>query len=231
MPILNQPTSNIKRHQDGFSLLEILVALVLAGLIFLAIPSGDSAQKHRELKSAVEDLDRAIRFAANESILRNTVVRVRLSLDKVPLEYTVEYGPAGNLPLPEPTEKTNLSLQDEKKELEKKKSLDREFTKVQEFEEIKHEIHMDVSVLGMGAASQKKLQTEGEASIYFFPTGEKDAAIIFFSTTEEMAFLKVEPFLSDTRSIFEPIKTSSVAKLEDLLQTRMDEVYKEWMSH
>lgn len=230
MQTLNQQTFNKNLKEQGFSLLEILVALVLAGLVFLAVPSGDSALKHRELKTAVEDLDRAIRFAANESILRNTVVRVRIILDKTPLEYVVEYGPAGNLPLPEPNEKTNLSLQEEKAELEKKKSFDREFTKVAEFEDIKHEIHPDVSILGIGSTAAKKLIKEGDASIYFFPTGEKDGAIIFFSTTEEMAFLKVEPFLSDTTNTFEPIK-ASVAKLEDLLQTRMDEVYKEWMSH
>ena len=43
-----QKTSNFLTDHQGFSLLEILVALLLASLIFFAIPSGDSAQKHRE---------------------------------------------------------------------------------------------------------------------------------------------------------------------------------------
>ncbi len=222
---------NILKGQRGFSLIEILVALLLASLILLAIPSGDSAQKHRELKSAIDDIDRSIRFAANEAVLRNTVVRLRISLEKEPMEYTVEYGPAGNLPLPEVTEKTSLSLAEEKAEKEKAQSLDRQFTKVEEFEEIKHEIHPDVSILGIASSSQKKLLTQGEASIYFYPTGEKDAALFFMSTSEEMAYLEILPFLNDSKHVYEPIKTGSVAKLEDLLQTRMDEVYKSWLSH
>jgi hypothetical protein len=45
-----------------------------------------------------------------------------------------------------------------------------------------------------------------------------------------MAYLEVQPFLSETRSVFETLKTESVAKKEDILQTRMDEVYKDWIT-
>ena len=206
------------------------MALVLAAMIFLAIPSSDSAQKHRDLQTAVENLDRSIRFASNESVLRNTVVRLRISLDKSPVEYTVEYGPAGNLPLPEAKETKNLSLEELKAEQDKRTALDRQFTKVEEFEDIKNEIRDDVTLLGMASTSQKKLITEGEANLYFYPTGEKDGGILFFSTIEELAYLEVAPFLAETNMIFEPLKTSSVAKLEDIIQTRMNEVYTEWLT-
>lgn len=230
MPTLNLPISKLYKNHQGFSLLEILVALVLAALIFLAVPSSDSTQRHRDLKTTVENLDRSIRFASNEAILRNTVVRLRLSLDKTPAEYTVEYGPAGNLPLPDMPEKASKSLQDEKVQSEKTASLDRQFTKVPEFEDIKIAIKDSVEILGMATTVQKKLMTSGEANLYFYPTGEKDAAIMFFSTEEEIAYIEIAPFLAETRTIFEPIKSQSVAKLEDILQTRMDEVYKEWIS-
>lgn len=218
-----------KGHQAGFSLIEILVALLLGALVFLAIPSGDSAQKHRDLQTTIEDIDRSVRFASNEAILRNTVVRLRISLDKSPVEYTVEYGPAGNLPLPDMPEKTSPSLAEEKVEKEKSAALDRQFTKVEEFEEIKREVHPDVTILGLATSSQKKLFTANEASIYFYPTGEKDGAIIFFSTNEEFAFLEIEPFLSDTNTGFTILQTDSVAKLEDILQTKVDETYKQWI--
>jgi prepilin-type N-terminal cleavage/methylation domain-containing protein len=231
------PTSNLqifkkyKGHQDGFSLIEILVALTLGALIFLAMPSSDNVQKHRDLQTAVEDLDRSVRFASNEAILRNTVVRLRISLDKTPVVYTVEYGPPGNLPLPEmETEKANLSLEEEKSRSEKSAALDRQFTKVEEFEEIKREIHPDVTVIGIASSSQKNFINEGEASIYFYPTGEKDGALVFFNTSEEFAFIEVEAFMSDTKVEYEPLKKERVAKLEDIVQTRVDEVYKEWMT-
>lgn len=230
MPTSVQKTSKLLRNDQGFSLIEILVALVLAAMIFLAIPSSDNVQKHRDLKSAVDDLDRSVRFAGNEAVLRNSVVRLRLSLDKTPIEYTVEYGPAGNLPLPDMPEKASKSLEEEKAEKERTAALDRQFTKVEEFEDIKHDISEDVTILGMASTSQKKLMKDGEATLYFYPTGEKDGGLIIFSTTDEIAYLEIAPFLSETNSVFEPLQTSGVAKLEDILQTKMDEVYKAWLA-
>lgn len=221
---------NLSRGQRGFSLIEILVALILASLVFLAVPSGDDTQNHRDLQSAVSDFERSIRFASNESILRNTVVRLRISMDKVPVEYNVEYGPPGNMPLPDMPEKSGQSLEEEKADQEKISNLNKQFTKVEEFEEIKHKISETVSVIGLATSFQKKILTDNDASIYFYPTGEKDSALLFLSTEEEIAYLDVQPFLSETRSVFETLKTESVAKKEDILQTRMDEVYKEWIS-
>lgn len=229
MPIFTTKISNKFLNDQGFSLIEILVALVLAALIFLAVPSSEHVQRHRDLQTAVEDLDRSVRFAGNEAVLRNTVVRLRISLEKSPVEYTVEYGPAGNLPLPDMPEKTGKSLQEEKAEADRRAALDRQFTKVEEFEDIKHEISPDVTILGMASTSQNKLMKDGEATLYFYPTGEKDGGLIIFSTVEEIAYLEIAPFLSETNSVFEPLKTSGVAKLEDILQTRMEEVYKQWL--
>jgi prepilin-type N-terminal cleavage/methylation domain-containing protein len=238
MPISIQKTSKnfltiIKRgqhSQQGFSLVEILVALVLAAMIFLAVPSSDHVQNHRDLKSAIDDLDRAVRFASNEAVLRNSVVRLRLSLEKNPVEYTVEFGPKGNLPLPDMPEKASKSLADDKAEADQRAALDRQFNKVEEFEDIKHEISPNVNILGMASTSQKKMMKDGEATLYFYPTGEKDGGLIICSTVEEIAYLEVAPFLADTNMVFEPLKTSSVAKLDDILQTRVDEVYKEWIA-
>ncbi len=165
MPILVQKIFKFSSNDQGFSLIEILVALVLSAMIFLAIPSSDQVQNHRDLKSAVDDLDRSIRFAGNEAVLRNSVVRLRLSLEKVPIEYAVEYGPAGNLPLPDMPVKASQSLEEQKADNEKRAALDRQFTKVEEFEDIKHKISESVTILGMASTSQKKLMKDGEATL------------------------------------------------------------------
>lgn len=234
MPISAQKTSNQFQSDQGFSLIEILVALVLAALIFLAIPSSDNVQKHRDLQSALDDLDRSVRFASNEAVLRNSVVRLRISIDKKPTEYTVEFGPSGNFPLPDLSdisEKTSRSLQEEKLEKDKKDQLNKQFNKVDEFEDIKHKFSDDVEVLGIATTTSKNLTKEGEANLYFYPTGEKDGGIIILSTSEELAYIEIAPFLSETKIVFKPLDTSSVAKPEDILQTRMEEVYKEWITN
>jgi prepilin-type N-terminal cleavage/methylation domain-containing protein len=224
MPISVQKINN----QRGFSLIEILVALLLMSLIVVSFPSSDTTEKHRNLKSAVADIERAIGFASNESILRNTVVRLRISFDKSPIEYNVEYGPPGNMPLPDMPENNHKTLEQDKADAAKISKLDKEFTKVVEFEEIRHELSEDVQILGVATSFQKKIITEKEASIYFYSTGEKDAALIFFATDDEIAFIDVQPFLSETRTVFDALNPESVAKKEDILQTKMDEVYREW---
>lgn len=231
MPTSTLKISNILKNQRGFSLIEILVALVLAALIFIAVPTGDDTQKHRDLQSAVSDLERAIRFASNEAILRNTVVRLRISMDKEPLEYNVEYGPPGNMPLPDMPVRTSQSLADEKSDAEKISKLNKNFTKVEEFAEIQHKLAETVSIIGIATTFQKKIMADTDGSIYFYPTGEKDGALIFLATDSEMAFLEVQPFLSETRTKFDTLNPESVAKKEDILQTKMDEVYREWISH
>jgi prepilin-type N-terminal cleavage/methylation domain-containing protein len=227
MPISVQKINN----QRGFSLIEILVALLLTSLIVISFPSSDTTEKHRNLKSAVADIERAIGFASNESVLRNTVVRLRISFDKEPIEYNVEYGPPGNMPLPDMPANNHKSLSEEKDDAAKISKLDKEFTKVVEFEEIRHELSEDVQILGIATSFQKKIITDKEASIYFYSTGEKDAALIFFATDDEVAFIEVQPFLSETRTVFEILNPESIAKKQDILQTKMDEVYKEWISH
>lgn len=228
MPTSASRTSNILNNHQGFSLLEILVAIALGALVFLAVSTSDNVQSHRDLQNAVQNIDRSIQFASNEAILRNTVVRLRISLDKSPQEYTVEYGPAGNLPLPEMNENSQASLAEEKAMEEKISKLSKQFTKVEEFEDIKQEIPGEVSIIGVASSTQKGIIKKGEANIYFYPTGEKDGALVFFSTNEEFAFLEVAPFLAKSRNVFQVLDSSSVAKLDDILQTKMDEVYREW---
>ena len=58
-----------------------------------------------------------------------------------------------------------------------------------------------------------------------------DSTLIFFATDDEIAHIDVQPFLSETRTVFQILNPESVAKKEDILQTKMDEVYKEWMSN
>lgn len=204
------------------------MALTLAALMFLAIPSSDSTQRHRDLKNAIDNIDRAVRFAQNEAILRNAIVRLRLDLESTPANYMVEYGPSGNIPLPETPDVSKLSVAERKMWSEQEKKFSSQFTPVEEFEDIKFEIHEEVMVLGVGSGEQKGLIQDGQPSIYFYPTGEKDAAIFFLATTQEFAYLEVSPFLNRTKTYFEILNTESVSRIEDILQTRITTIYREW---
>ena len=145
-----------------------------------------------------------------------------------PVNYIVEYGPSGNVPIPEIPDVSKMSVAERKIWGEQQKKFSSQFTPVEEFEDIKFEISEEVMVLGVGIGDQKGLIQEGTPAIYFYPTGEKDSALFFFGTIEEFAYLEVSPFLNKTKNYFEPLNTESVSRIEDILQTKMTTIYREW---
>jgi len=235
MPISIAKTSKkILNNHHGFSLIEIMVALLLAAIIFIAVPTGDMSNKHRALQNAIDDFDRSVRFASNESVLRNRLVRLRVDLEKDPLEYVVEYGPGENLVLPDHSEDKatdSLSLEEQKVAMEESKKLDGQFTKVEEFEDIRREFNHDISFVGLVSTIQKDVMKEGQAILYFYPTGERDGGLIFLSTDQEMGWLEIEPFQNETEQTYYTFPTERVSKLSDLQQTKMDEIVKEWQKN
>lgn len=231
MPTSAQKTSNkIINHDQGFSLIEILVALLLAALIFTALPSSEDSRRHRDLQNAINDLDRAVRFASNESVLRNALVRLNVNLEKLPIEYSVEYGPRENMILPSMQDTSKLSLEEAEKEKKKASSIDSQFTLVDEFQDITREFSPEVEVLGVATSFQKSLIRDARASIYFYPTGERDGALFFLGTQDELAFLEVLPFQEKTNAEYIPTASiqASVAKGQDIRETKMEEITRNW---
>lgn len=219
------------RGDRGFSLIEILVALFLAALIFIAIPSSDESRRHQDLQQAVEDIDRSVRFAGSEAVLRNVIVRLRFNLAKFPVEFVVEYGPKDDLVLPLPREQKSLSIEEAEKEKKRAGQLDAQFTRVEEFADITRELPGEVELLGVATQAQKALQRDGMVSLYFYPTGERDAAIVFFATQDEIASLEIEPFQEKTRAEYValPRQGPDVAKAGDFRDTKVEELTKNWL--
>lgn len=209
-----------------------MVALLLAALIFLAIPSSENSRRHQDLQTAVNDIDRAIRFASSEAVLRNTVVRVRIELDKTPVEYTVEYGPKENLVLPVLAEEKDKSVEEVEAEKKQVAKLDAQFTKVEEFEDVTREFSPEVELMGVAVSFQKKLIRDEKANLYFYPTGERDGALLFFATQDELATLEIEPFQEKTKATYIPVPQrpeGDVGKAEDFRETKMEEIAASWL--
>ena len=234
MPTSATKTSNFKLGHQGLTLVEILVALLLVSLMFTLIPSSDNARRHQDLQRAIDDLDRAARFASNEAILRNSIVRLRVDMEKEPMQYFVEFGPKGDLILPAAEPEKSLSLEEEKKKKEDQSKLDSQFNKVEEFAEISREFSVEVQFLGMATAWSKTLQKTGQASAYFYPTGEKDGALFFLGTQDELGVLEILPFQDKTNAVYvafprtEDGDPDAVAKTQNFQETKMQEYFKEW---
>lgn len=213
----------------GFTIVEIMVALMLVVLIFTIIPMGGSDPQHESLEETIQDFDRAIKFSINESILRNSVTRILISLDKEPMEYSVEYGPSGNLVLPTVEDESRMSIKDREQQKKIIKNLDAQFVRVEEFSEKVKKLPGGVNVVGLATSYFKQIKTEGELAVYFYPTGEKDNALIFFSTEQEMAWLDIPPFENTTSVDYHIYSESELVNLEDSQDNKMKDVYDQWL--
>jgi prepilin-type N-terminal cleavage/methylation domain-containing protein len=222
--------SIIKGHQ-GFSLIEIMVALLLVSTIFMLIPMGVTMSDRQKLEEVVDEFDRAIRFAQNESILRNAIVRLNIKMDTDPVEYAVEFGPGGNLVLPTVEDISRMSLSERETQDKKQQNLDGQFSKVAEFSEENKKIQDGVQVLGIASSYLKSIMREGSLSIYFYPTGEKDDALIYFSTETEMATLDVPAFEAQTYADYYLYSDAELATLDDSQENKMKELYDQWIKN
>jgi Tfp pilus assembly protein FimT len=224
-------TPKTSNPESGFSILEIMVAIVVVALVFLAIPTGDTTYLHRKLTEAVDDIDRAVRFAANESTLRNSIVRLKFDLEKSPITYTVEYGPRGNLTIPEAKEEKDLSLDELKKEQKEKETFDAQFSAIEEFKDLSRPLSLEVNFIGLGTTQAKNIQTDGMASVYFYPTGEKDEAIIFLAAGKEIGIVEIQAFQEETIPRYHTftLDEADIDKLDNLRENKVEEEYRAWL--
>lgn len=220
---------NILSNQSGFSLLEIIVALVLIVVIVTLIPFGGADGEHDKLKETMTKIQRASRFSVNESILRNVIVRIKFNLDVTPTEYTIEYGKKSDLVLPETQDLSNLSIKEREAADEGSKKFDNQFNPVTEFSDEAKTIPDVISFYGLGTTYYSSLISEGSPSLYFYPTGERDSAIIFLYTPVEIAALEISPFEDTMRESYYKFSPAELENFEYSLESKAREIFEAWL--
>ncbi len=217
-------------YQKGFTIFEVMIALLLIAIIFIGIPNSNNASDRSKLENAIDDIDRAIRFAQNESILRNTIVRVKIDMNSEPVKYTVEAGPKGDFVLKKYIDTENLSLKDKKIQDEKQKKSDGQFNAVSEFQDAARQFSEVVKIIGFGSSYTEKFIQNGEIYIYIYPSGQRDGAIIVFATDKEVAGLEVMAFTQETKVNYIEVNMEfSTQSLEDVQQAHAKELYEQWL--
>lgn len=199
--------------ERGFSLLEILVALFLVALMFATFNYSSLSGTNRDKVEEVQELlERAVRFASDESVLRNTVIRIHFSLDKEPQEFTVEYGPDEDFILPKKVlNVSKVVTLKEAEELKKfNKGINKKFNKVKEFQEDPMLLPDNIKILAVGSSLTEYNQNDGEVSLYVFPSGEKDSAIISILSADEVATLETSSFTLDFERNYYPFSQTGV---------------------
>lgn len=190
-------------HQRGFTLIEILVALALVALVItIALPSGGNSRV--PLEETLDHLERSIRFGTDEAILRNVVVRLNFSFNEDPQLFTIEYGPDAQFVPPPRPDRTRAEMGSSEQEAfdEELAQLNRQFNRIRELAQGRFEIPETVVLMGVGLVEDQNLTMEAEASIYMYPTGEKDHAFVLLSSDDEYVVLEIQPYTMNFRRTF-----------------------------
>ncbi len=230
--LLNSHFFKKQKQDQGFTLIEILVALVLIALV-LSISISSPFSSRKDLDKEVNSIERAIGFMSDEATLKNAVIRIHFFLDKSPQEYAVEYGPSDSFILPtKPEFETKVeSIEEEEKKKKDIKNLNLKFNKVTEFQEQNTELSSDIKIIGVGSSHSEKIQSHGEASLYAFPTGEKDEALVLLANDEDIISLKVNPFSMKIEKTTHPIGKTAANdnELATLQQIKAKEIFDKWL--
>ena len=199
--------------------------------IFMTMAVSDSFNTSAHLDEETNNLERAIRFMSDEAALRNSVVRLHFMLDQAPQEYAIEYGPSDSFILPPVNEfeTKTVSKEEEEKAVKLTKELNLKFNKIQEFQESNTEVSENVKILGIGNASSEKFISTGDVSIYSFPTGEKDEALILLANEDKVISLQVSAFNSKVERKSHPIGPVGNRELNDLLEEKAKEIFETWL--
>lgn len=222
------PIINIK-NQSGFTLIEILVAMFLMamGALVLLNSGGGSSE---QMDKALSNLERSIRFGADEAALRNVVVRVNFKLNLDPQEFAVEYGPDAQY-IPPPLAQENISelSGSELKQYQKKQEENsRKFNRIRELQEESFQVYYPLKVVGVGLEQGESLIFDGEASLYIYPSAEKDAAIIILADDIQIRTLSIDPYTMDFERSTYALQNGPGWK-EVLAQAQT--LYEEWKSN
>ena len=170
------------RQERGFTLIEILIAIAIIALISaLAVPGFNYAFR-TNTEGFARQLAGAFRESRDRSLLRHNLVRVNFDLAKQ--EYWVEEAPASYL-LPSDAEakKAEEDAGRWRKDDEKAEEV---FRLVKEITPKKKAVPYGVKIVKILSPRYKEPIAEGEAQIYYLPSGLSDAAILHIEDLDKV---------------------------------------------
>ena len=221
------------KSSQGFTLIEILVALTLMAMILFIIPNPFENSSRKAIEEVSDNMIRALKMSVDESILRGTLTRVNLEIGKNPQTYVLEFGDKTQSLLPDfkalnPDQ--GLSLQEQDQVKTKLDQFDKNFNPIDDFSSKAIEMSEDVAILGAATNLHPKLVDDGPIAIYSYPSGERDSAIIFLGTTQEVIALTMEAFTGEVQVDYFALAENGQEVASEVQKSKVDELYQRWVA-
>lgn len=221
---------NILKGNQGLSLIEILVALVLIAFATFSV-IGNPFNSRQTLEDALTQLDRAVRFANQEALLKNKVVRIKLDMSTEPHSFTVEISQHSQLILPESQDTNSFSKDELEVYLKNQAKFNQGFSPVDEFKKNSKEINEDIKIVAIASSYNKKIVSGEPAYIYFYPIGYRDASLIFLASIDEVAEIRVQSVQEETFLQYYPMPAGSTFdNIQQQALNIISPIVKEWLN-
>ena len=220
---------NSKKSSQGFTLLEIMVALMIVSLLLYVSISGSGPSSRNDLDRAMDILEKVINYSINESILRNRITRTHFDLTDEAPQIKIEFSSDNTFVLPGVKEYDDKDLSIKEKEAKQKlvKKINSNFKAVDDVDPDSLRIPEQVQILGIATSLRSSFITDEETSIYVYPTGERDRALIIFAAFEELAALTIEPYTGEFKRQYVTVKVSN--KLEKEYEAAVEKLLVKWV--
>lgn len=214
-------------NAKGFTLIEILVGLLLISLTFgLVITNVDNSRDR--LEEVRQQIERSIVFSIDESAIRNALVRIHFIFDDQKQQIAVEAGEVGKTMLPAFLFQNPEDMKEEELKKEKK-DLRNSFQVLKDFQDGQYSIENDIRIIGVATSISRQLVTEGEAAVYFYPSGEKDDALIIIGSEEELISMKISAFLLKVELNYHTLELLPEDNIFEKQQELAKEIFEQWL--
>jgi prepilin-type N-terminal cleavage/methylation domain-containing protein len=218
--------------REGFTLIEILVALFLLTIVFVLIPTSNQDDSRKLAEQASDDISRTVNFAESEVVLRAAIVRMQIDVDKNGTTiYSVQAGPKGSFVLPKMDDKGVQTLKEQEENKKKSTSIDKQFGDVDEFKQSARAFPENLKFIGVGCNDDRELKISPPYHIYFYPNGDRDSCAMYFSSFSELIEINIPSVGSNIKVAYTDITKidgGSEEEREEEIFNLAQAKYKEW---
>ena len=208
---LNKSAGKSRGHEEGLSLVEILVALTIAALLFYMSVSNPGPSDRDNLERAMDTVEKIINFSINESVLRNRITRAHFDLTEEIPKITVQFNSDHEFVLPDIKKYDDKNLRDSEKEAKSKliNKINSKFKAIKDLDPDKLKIPNSVRVLGMATSLRPSFIRDEETSLYIYPTGERDRALIVFAAFDQVTAMTIEAYTGEIKREYVTLTTEN----------------------
>ncbi|MBI4412378.1 MAG: prepilin-type N-terminal cleavage/methylation domain-containing protein [Deltaproteobacteria bacterium] len=189
-----QDPRELEANQEGFNLIELLVVIAIAATMMALAVSFVGGSFRVQVKKEASHLIGTIRYLYNQAAVKNMSYRIVFDLENQAYWIESSENPF-YLTTGAEDEAAAKKIKKEEKETEtggEEEPIPAFSTAVEEEEGFKKVVFdKEVRIRDVYVAHQEGLVTEGQASLYFFPNGMTELAVIHLSDEEQESNMSI----------------------------------------